>query len=72
MINILYILIEQGVFELDRPFYYYYESDKEIKAGTRVLVNFNNKNLVGFVVANKFVNDPIEKVIVDYKKIKQK
>ena len=24
------ILIEQGVFELDRPFYYYYESDKEI------------------------------------------
>ena len=70
MINILYILIEQGVFELDRPFYYYYESDKEIKVGTRVLVNFNNKNLVGFVVANKFVNDPLERVIVDYKKIK--
>ena len=58
------------MFELDRPFYYYFESDKEVKVGTRVLVNFNNKQLVGFVVANKFLDKSKEEIIDEYKGIK--
>jgi primosomal protein N' (replication factor Y) len=70
MINILYILVEQGVFALDRPFYYYFETEKEVKSGTRVSVNFHNQNVIGFVVGTEFVNLTVEEVKAKYKGIK--
>lgn len=70
MINILYILVEQGVFELDRPFYYFYENEKEVKPGTRVTVNFNGKPRVGFVLETEFKDISHDKLKIEYPHIK--
>ena len=70
MINILYILVEQGVFALDKPFYYYYESEKQVKVGTRVSVNFHNQIIIGFVVSVETTTDSKEEVEAKYKGIK--
>lgn len=70
MINILYILIEQGVFELDKTFYYYYESPISIQKGTRVLVNFHNRELVGFVMNSEVYDKPLDQIENDFKGIK--
>ena len=70
MINILYILVEQGVFALDKPFYYYYESEKQVKVGTRVSVNFHNQIIIGFVVSVETTTDSKEEVETKYKGIK--
>ena len=48
--QILSVLIEYNVSSLNRPFSYVYEGDNEIKVGTRVLVPFNNRNIIGYVV----------------------
>ena len=71
MIFILHILVEQRVFELDRTFYYYYESDKEIQKGTRALINFNGKELVGFVMEVENYNEDLNDITSKYPGIKQ-
>lgn len=70
MINILYILVEQGVFELDRPFYYFYNSEKEVKTGTRVLVNFHNRQCVGFVIKTEIFDDDLNNITNKFPGIK--
>ena len=70
MVNILYILVEQGVFALDKPFYYYFESNKEVKIGTRVAVDFNHRNVIGFVIKTEVIDISIEEVKSKYKGIK--
>ena len=51
MLKILEVLIEHSVYTLDRPFTYTYNGLKNIDKGFRVLLNFNDQKLVGYVVS---------------------
>ena len=48
--EIVEVLIEYANYSLDRPFSYYYFGNKKVDVGFRVLVDFNNRELVGYVV----------------------
>ena len=48
--QIVNVLIEYANRALNRPFSYFYNGPKAIKKGTRVLVNFNHRDIVGYVV----------------------
>ena len=48
--QIVEILIEYANRSLNRPFSYVYKGQETIKVGTRVLVNFNHRDIVGYVV----------------------
>lgn len=45
---LLKVLTQQSVYALDREFYYL--SEREIKIGVRVAIDFNNSSLIGFVL----------------------
>ena len=47
--KIVEILIEYANYSLDRPFSYFYKGNKNIGVGYRVLINFNNRESVGYV-----------------------
>ncbi len=47
--KIVEVLIEYANYSLDRPFSYYYKGTKPLDVGFRVLLNFNNRELVGYV-----------------------
>ena len=47
--KIVEVLIEYANYSLDRPFSYFYKGKKTIDVGFRVLVNFNNREIVGYV-----------------------
>ena len=47
--KIVEILIEYANYSLDRPFSYLYKGNKRLDVGYRVLVNFNNREVVGYV-----------------------
>lgn len=47
--KIVEVLIEYNNRSLDRPFSYYYNGDKPLDVGYRVLINFNKKEIVGYV-----------------------
>ena len=51
MINLLSVYSEYDVPSLNKSFYYYFE--KDIKEGSRVLINFKNRNIIGFVLEVK-------------------
>ena len=48
--QILEVLIEYGLSSLNRTFSYSYLGDQEIESGVRVLVNFNHKEIIGYVM----------------------
>ena len=48
--KIVDVLIERKIQSLNRPFSYVIKDDALIEAGERVLVPFNNKNIVGYVI----------------------
>ena len=48
--QIVNVLIEYANRALNRPFSYFYNGNKTINKGTRVLVNFNHRDIVGYVV----------------------
>lgn len=48
--QIVQVLVEYGVRKLDKTFTYVYLKDNSIKCGTRVKVNFNNKDIIGYVL----------------------
>lgn len=50
MFRLLPVLIEYGVLELDRPFTYALNGDEECHKGYRVLVVFNRRPSIGFVL----------------------
>ena len=50
VMEIVEVLIEYANYSLDRPFSYYYFGNKKVDVGFRVLVDFNNRELVGYVV----------------------
>lgn len=48
--RILEVLTEHRVNALNRPFSYVYFGSKDVRVGFRVLIRFNNQQLVGYVV----------------------
>ena len=48
--RVIEILIERVSHTLNRPFSYVYKGIKVVERGFRVLVNFNNQELVGYVI----------------------
>lgn len=48
--KIVDVLIERKIQSLNRPFSYVAKDDALIEVGERVLVSFNNKNIVGYVI----------------------
>ena len=60
--KIVEILIEYANYSLDRPFSYFYKGNKNIGIGYRVLVNFNNRESVGYVTNCYESDKPIEKL----------
>lgn len=47
---IVQVLIEYKARSLDRPFSYVYEGEINLVAGMRVVINFNNREVVGYVI----------------------
>ena len=56
------LLIEYAISSLDRPFTYIYKGNKKVDAGFRVLVPFNNKEIVGYVLNVKDTNSSKEEL----------
>lgn len=48
--KLLDVIIEYASNSLDRPFSYAYNGDLDVKEGVRVLVEFNNRKIVGYVI----------------------
>ncbi len=48
--KIVEILTEYSTYSLDRPFTYIYKKEDDIKLGYRVIVEFNHRDIVGYVV----------------------
>ena len=48
--QLLEVLIEYAQSSLNRPFSNVYQGDKIIIKGTRVLITFNNRDIVGYVL----------------------
>lgn len=60
--QLLEVLIEYSAHSLDHPFSYVYSGSKQIKAGIRVLVTFNHREIVGYVIGAKELNKSIEEL----------
>lgn len=60
--KIVEILIEYANYSLDRPFSYIYKGTKKLDNGFRVLVNFNNRDAVGYVVNTYETDKSIEQL----------
>ena len=48
--QIVEVLIEYANRSLNRPFSYLYKGDKKLEIGIRVLVTFNHREIVGYVI----------------------
>ena len=48
--QIVKVLIEYANRTLNRPFSYFYKGSLKIQKGVRVLVNFNHRDIVGYVI----------------------
>lgn len=60
--KIVELLIEYTSHSLDRPFSYLYNGTKEIQSGYRVLISFNHKELVGYVLNVQEVSETKEQI----------
>ena len=56
------LLIEYGNYSLNRPFSYVYKGSKNVDRGYRVLVSFNNKEIVGYVTSVKETNKSVKEL----------
>ena len=63
--KIVEILIEYANYSLDRPFSYSYKGNKRVDVGFRVLVNFHNRESVGYVINTYETDKPIEELEKD-------
>ena len=59
---LLGVIIEYAANSLDRPFSYAYNGNEKIKEGIRVVVPFNNRKVVGYVVSVSETNDTLEEI----------
>ena len=64
--RIVDVLIERKSQSLNRPFSYYLQDDKEIVNGTRVLINFANQRMVGYVVNNFVTSKTLKELEEEY------
>ena len=48
--KVVEVLIEYSNYSLDRPFSYLYNGNKNVDVGFRVLINFHNREIVGYVI----------------------
>ena len=60
--QIVKVLIEYANRTLNRPFSYVYKGQEKIQKGTRVLVNFNHRDIVGYVIDVDTSNKSIEEI----------
>ena len=60
---LLDVIIEYASNKVNRPFSYAYNGESKIKVGVRVVVNFANRNIVGYVVNVKETSLTIEEYI---------
>jgi len=60
--RIVQLFIEYASHTLDRPFSYLYKGNKNLGQGFRVLVNFNHRQLVGYVLSVKESNASAEQL----------
>ncbi len=60
--RLLEVLIERKVQSLNRSFTYAYLGDKNVDKGFRVLIPFNNKNIIGYVLNVSEVNKSKEEI----------
>ena len=73
--QLLEVLIEYAQSSLNRPFSYVYKGEKNIQKGTRVLITFNNHDIVGYVItvteSNKTIIQLSEELGFELQEIKQ-
>ncbi len=60
--RLLEVLIERKVQSLNRPFSYAYEGKKNVEKGFRVLIPFNNKDIIGYVLNAEETSKSIEEL----------
>lgn len=72
---IIEVLIEKTARSLDRPFSYLYEGKEKIVPGVRVLIEFNHRQQVGYVIRVEKTDLTLEELTaktgINYKFIKQ-
>ena len=61
--RLLGVIIEYASNKVNRPFSYAYNGNLDVKVGTRVIVNFAHKNIVGYVVDVKETSLTIDEYI---------
>ena len=64
LMKVVEVLIEYSNYSLDRPFSYFYKGNKNVDVGFRVLINFHNREIVGYVI-NCYQTDKNEKELED-------
>ena len=60
--QIVEVLIEYANRSLNRPFSYYYKGNKKLEVGIRVLVSFNHREIVGYVINVRTTDKTIEQI----------
>ncbi len=60
--KLLQVLIEYSKRSLDRPFTYLYDGDQIIDSGFRVLITFNNRKIVGYVISCIDIDETKEEI----------
>ena len=60
---LLKILAEYNLYTLNSPFYYC--SDEKIDVGTRVYINFNENEILGFVIESAFKEEDIKQLSLE-------
>ncbi|MCH3976132.1 MAG: primosomal protein N' [Bacilli bacterium] len=60
--QIVSVLIEHPTISLNRPFSYGYNGEKKIVIGERVLVPFNNRDLIGYVIDVELTTRSVEEL----------
>ena len=58
-------LIEYASHSLNRPFSYVYKGNKNIEKGYRVLIEFNRREIVGYVINVSETNKSVEELESD-------
>ena len=61
-LKIIELLIEYHNYSLNRPFSYVYNGQKRIDVGYRVLIKFNNQNIVGYVTSVKDTDKSVKEL----------
>ena len=60
--KIIELLIEHHNYSLNRPFSYIYKGNKQVDKGYRVLVTFNNQELIGYVLSVRDTNKNVAEI----------